>query len=119
MRHIFLFLIQILILIFYLIALYVRIITDIDVRSRVWKRKYYHDLQHREEQLKHTRTSEQKIKENLNKNDNEKKKNITENKNSKIQDSDTGEISSSGDPGLHSGITAPEGGGFLLTLCYD
>ena len=23
--------------------------TDIDVRSRVWKRKYYHDLQHREE----------------------------------------------------------------------
>lgn len=97
---------------------YVRIITDIDVRSRVWKRKYYHDLQHREEQQKHTRTSEQKVKENLininkNDNDNEKTGNIAKNKNSKIQDSDTVEISSTGDLGLHFGITASEGGDFL------
>jgi hypothetical protein len=88
----------------------------------VWKRKYYHDLKHREEQHKHTRTTEQKIKENLrsknkNLNDNEKKENIAKNKNNKIQDSDTIEINSTGgDPGLYSGTTAPEGGDFLWTL---
>ena len=99
-------------------------ITDIDVRSRVWKRKYYHDLQHREEQQKHTRTTEQKLRENLNNknkdmNDNEKKENIANNRNNKIQDSDTVDISASGDPGLYSGITAPEGVEIIYRYCYD
>ena len=90
----------------------------------MWKRKYYHDLQHREEQQKHTRTTEQKINENLNdknknKNDNEKKGNIAKNRSSKIQDSDTVDIGSGGVPGLYSGITAPEGVEIIYRYCYD
>ena len=50
------------------------------MRSRVWKRKYYHDLQHRKEQIKHTNTED-----NLN-NENETEGNIAKEKNKKTED---------------------------------
>ena len=86
-------------------------ITDIDVRSRVWKRKYYHDLQHKKEQLKHTRTSEPKMTEKGNK---------VKKKYSKIKNSDQPEIVTSEDSGSFSGISDSDGNSCIdhnIMLC--
>ena len=89
---------------YYFTRMYICIITDIDVRSRVWKRKYYHDLQHKKEQLRHTRTSEQMITEKGNK---------VKKKNSRIKNSDQPEIVTSEDSGSHSGIIDSLGNDFI------
>lgn len=73
------------------------------MRSRVWKRKYYYDLQHKKDQLKHTHTSDQKITEKGNK---------VKKKNSKIKNSEQPEIVTSED----SGLSDSEGDNFIETI---
>ena len=70
-------------------------------------------MQHRKEQIKHTRTPEQKIKDNLkNKKENGNVENIIKKKFSKIQDTDPEEIVFSEDRGPVSRINT-SGGNFI------